>query len=311
MNKKKTVLSDYFYDWMETYKKPLVSQATYVKYKNTHAQIIKYFGDVSIGELTASIYQRTINNYSQTHAKLTVSCFHKQIHACILDAVDESLIVIDPTRKAIITGRKKESNKSRYLNYTEWKLLVNKTYNSENIMDQIIYLAAVTGMRYAEVLGLTWDNIDFVNRKIEVTKTWDYKYHKGFIDTKNKSSRRKIDVDSHTLDMLKTIKAISQIDSPYNLVFYYTQGKELYSANINKHLSALCTSLKLKEISFHSLRHTQASILLYLGLSILTVSKRLGHSNVTTTQEVYIHIIKEMQEKESESIVHAIDSAFL
>ena len=123
-------LEQYFKTWMNTYKEPVVAQATYMKYLNTLKQIRKYFGEISISKITATTYQQALNKYSKTHSKLTVSCFHKQIHACLLDAVDEQIIEIDPARKAIIFGRRYEKTKVKCLNYEEWKVLLTATYNT-------------------------------------------------------------------------------------------------------------------------------------------------------------------------------------
>jgi Site-specific recombinase XerD len=305
-------IEQYFKTWIETYKEPVVAQATYIKYLNTLKQIRKYFGEIPISQITATTYQQTLNEYSKTHSKLTVSCFHKQIRACLLDAVDEQIIEIDPTRKAIIFGRKHEKEKVKCLDYDEWKALVTATYNTGNIRGQIIYLSAVTGLRYAEVLGLTWDNVDFQNNKLTVNKTWDYKYHKGFIATKNESSKRQIDIDNNTIAMLSRLFMQRDVaeKSTNNLIFYYTEGKQLYSANTNRYLSQLCDAIGIRRISFHSLRHTHASVLLYQGVSLMAVSRRLGHSNTATTQNIYIHIIKEMENKEKSLIMQVVSGAF-
>ena len=305
-------LEQYFKTWIETYKEPVVAQATHTKYLNTLKQISIYFGKIPVNQISATIYQQTLNEYSKTHSKLTVSCFHKQIHACLLDAIDEQIIRIDPARKAIVAGRPHEKKKEKCLDYDEWKALVSATFNTGNIRDQIIYLSAVTGLRYAEVLGLTWDNVDFRNNKLTVNKTWDYKYHKGFIATKNESSKRQIDIDDNTIAMLSRL-LVQRVDAEENvndLVFFYTEGKQLYSANTNRYLAQLCETIGIRTISFHSLRHTHASILLYQGVSLTAVSRRLGHSNTATTQNIYIHIIKEMESKEKSLIMQVMGGAF-
>ena len=310
--KNELTLEHYFKTWVETYKEPVVAKATYVKYLNTLKQIKKYFGEMPLNQLTATIYQQILNEYSKTHSKLTVSCFHKQIHACILDAVDEQIIKKDPTRKAIITGRYVEKEKVKCLDYDEWKILVTATYNTDNIREQIIYISAVTGLRYAEVLGLTWDNVDFHNNKMTVNKTWDYKYHSGFIPTKNESSKRHIDIDDNTVAMLSRL-FVQRVNDDVNLnclIFQYPEGKQLYSANTNRYLSQLCVNLGIRNISFHSLRHTHASILLYQGVSLMAVSRRLGHSNTATTQNIYIHIIKEMENREKSLILQVLGNVF-
>ena len=310
--KKSIVFRQYFEVWIETYKKPTVAPSTYAKYENSLAHIEKHFGDVQLHQITPVSYQNAINEYAKTHSKLTVSCFHKQMHACLLDAVDERQIKTDPSRKAIISGRAAEKEKAKYLDYDEWKKLVLATYDTDNIREQIIYLSAVTGLRYAEVLGLTWDNVDFQQGKLTVSKTWDYKYHKGFIATKNTGSIRKIDIDNKTIAMLRrlSLRNKSSDVNRNNLVFHYQEGKQLYSANTNRFLLHLCEKLGIRKISFHSLRHTHASVLLYLGVSLISVSKRLGHSNTATTQNIYLHIIKEMENKERETILGILGDAF-
>ncbi|MDR2572430.1 MAG: site-specific integrase [Oscillospiraceae bacterium] len=310
--KKDIMLDQYFKTWIETYKMPVVAHATYVKYLNTLKQIKRYFGETPLSHLTATSYQQALNEYSITHSKLTVSCFHKQIHACLLDAIDEQIIKIDPARKAIIFGRTLEKEKVKCLDYDEWKTLVTITYNSRNIRGQIVYLSAVTGLRYAEVLGLTWDNVDFQNNKLTINKTWDYKYHKGFIATKNESSKRQIDIDDNTVAMLSRlfVQRTNDGEITSTQIFRYSEGKQLYSANINRFLSQLCENIGIRKISFHSLRHTHASVLLYQGISLMAVSRRLGHSNTATTQNIYIHIIKEMENKEKSKIMQVLGGVF-
>ena len=305
-------LCGYFKTWIETYKEPIVATATYAKYLNTLRQIGKYFGEILLSQITATSYQQVLNEYSKTHSKRTVSCFHRQIHACLLDAVDEKIIKVDPTRKAIISGRPVKREKIKCLDYEEWRSLIAATYNSSNIREQIIYLSAVTGLRYAEVLGLTLDNIDFINNTLTVDKTWDYKYHRGFISTKNEGSKRQIDIDNNTTAMLSRlfVQCAECEENTDNLIFRYTEGKQLYSANTNRFLSQLCESIGIRNISFHSLRHTHASVLLYQGISLMAVSRRLGHSNTATTQNIYIHIIKEMENKEKTLILQVMSGAF-
>jgi integrase len=305
-------LDGYFKTWIETYKEPVIAQATYVKYLNTLKQIKRYFGVIPINQISATMYQQALNEYAKTHSKLTVACFHKQIRACLLDAVDERIIEIDPARKAIFSGRVHERGKVKCLDYDEWKALIAATYNKDNVKDQIIYLSAVTGLRYAEVLGLTWDNVDFRGNKLTVNKTWDYKYHKGFIATKTEGSKRQIDIDDNTVEMFSRLYGVrvADVENPHNLIFRYTEGKQLYCANTNRYLAQLCEDIGIRQISFHSLRHTHASILLYQGVSLMAVSKRLGHSNTTITQNVYIHIIKEMESREKSLILKILGGAF-
>lgn len=303
-------LADYFYQWMETFKKPAISPVTYVKYQNTHSHIQKYFGNVQLNDLTRHSYQRTINAFARTHAKRTTAGFHKQIRASILDALEENILTSDFTRKAIITGREKKSGKVMFHSYSEWQILIQHTgENTSNSYNFIIFISAMTGLRYAEVLGLTLSDINFKNKTISINKTWDYKYHTGFKRTKNASSIRVIDVDTKTLKVIKEVIRSRKFKNSSDKICVDHNDKLPVSATINRYLEKLCNNLNISLISFHGLRHTHASILIFKDVNILSVSKRLGHKDVTTTQSVYLHVIKEMEERETKLIMKIMTSA--
>ncbi|MEE5988976.1 tyrosine-type recombinase/integrase [Ligilactobacillus equi] len=297
-------LVQYFENWISIYKKDIVTNITYIKYTNALNHIRQLFGNIKLNELTKGIYQEKLNIFAQTHSKRTVSGFHKQIRACLLDALDEKIIASDPTRKAIITGRDFHPAQ-KALNYADW-LKLTDSLSTTIPQDMMIYLAAVTGMRYGEVVGLTLNHIDTNNNQLTISRTWDYKYGTGFKKTKNESSVRTINVTPKIIEKLQTYCThfeIEDADTPIFLV----KNKALASSQINNYLTEKLLELKLPRITFHGLRHTHASVLLYKGVSVLSVSKRLGHSNITTTQSTYLHIIKELENQDQEQILSIID----
>ena len=83
----------------------------------------------------------------------------------------------------------------------------------------------------------------------------------------------------------------------------------MVSAEINQVLTNKLYALGLPRVTFHGLRHTHASVLLYQGVSVLSVSKRLGHSSITTTQSTYLHIIKELEAKDTDKILAILENA--
>lgn len=308
MNRKIT-LAAYFKEWMETFKKPAISPVTYIKYENTHKHILTYFCATNLDQLDRQTYQQALNQFAKTHAKRTTAGFHKQIRAAVLDILEEGTINTDFTRKAIVTGREKKKAKAMFHSYSDWQKLIH--YTSSHSTDShafIVYLSAMTGLRYAEVLGLTVADIHFKNKLISVNKTWDYKYHTGFKTTKNACSVRTVDVDKSTLSVIRQV--IRQRHFKGNdRICSDIQGKLPVSATINRYLENLCYQLNIPPISFHGLRHTHASILLFKGVNILSVSRRLGHKDVTTTQSVYLHVIKEMEERETKLIMKIMNTA--
>ena len=295
----------YFSAWIKRYKQNSVTNITYLKYKNSAKHIKRLFGTTRLTDLTQDVYQDVLNQFAKTHSKRTVSGFHKQIRACLLDALDDKIIVTDPTRKAIITGREYTPAK-KYLNYDEWRKLITNL-DTQNVKEMMIYLAAVTGMRYGEIAGLTKSRINFDTNTITVDRTWDYKYSTGFKKTKNTASIRKIPLDSTSIHKLLTY--IQQLNISDETPIFMESNKLAVSAQINNLLTEKLKELHLPRITFHGLRHTHASILLYKGVSVLSVSKRLGHSNITTTQSTYLHIIKELEAKDQNQILNILAEA--
>ncbi|MDN2451502.1 tyrosine-type recombinase/integrase [Leuconostoc sp. UCMA20149] len=295
----KQLFSDYFEHWINLYKKPTVSKITFIKYQNTLQHAKQLFKGIRLSDLSRTVYQQKINKLSETHSIRTVHTFHKQLKSALLDAFDEKIISIDPTRKTVINGTPPHKQRMT-LDYKETKLLV-KHLDLNMLEDLVIYVAIVTGMRFAEILGLTPADIDTQNNIISITKTWDYKFNSGFKPTKTKSSQRDIVVDSETIKAIQKFVSHHKIPET-NPIFVYN-SHSIVSAEINKILSSKLNGLGIARIPFHGLRHTHASILLYSGVNLLSVSKRLGHSNVTTTQQTYLHIIKEMEEQDDNKII--------
>ena len=82
--------------------------------------------------------------------------------------------------------------------------------------------------------------------------------------------------------------------------------ENIYNSTANDTLSRRCKEAGVPEITIHGLRHTHASLLLFAGVSIASVAKRLGHSNMTTTQKVYLHIIQELENKDVDLVMRSL-----
>lgn len=80
--------------------------------------------------------------------------------------------------------------------------------------------------------------------------------------------------------------------------------RRVFNSTVNTRLKVLCERAQVPVVSVHGLRHTHASLLLFAGVTIATVARRLGHSSMTTTQETYLHIIRELEAQDSEKIMH-------
>lgn len=287
----------YFESWVNAYKAGTVADVTLAKYRMTYMRLKELAPALDLETVGRREYQKLINDYGLTHERQTVMDFHRQLKACLLDAYDEKLIERDPTRKVVLRGKMPAEKKMKYLNRDELeKLLSALPLRTDRVgFDWLILLLAKTGLRFAEGLALTPGDFDFASQKIRVNKTWNYKSHTGgFAPTKNQSSVREIAIDSGLADQFEQLLKDFPADEP----FFFDKADRVFNSTLNDHLERYCREAGVPVISAHCLRHTHASVLLAAGVSIPSVSKRLGHSNVTTTQDTYIHIIRELEEKD-------------
>ena len=262
---------DYYKQWITVYKEGAIRPVTMNKYNMAHQWLEKLIPNLTLAELDRFAYQKLLNDYALSHERQTTMDFHHHLKCAILDAVDEGLITRDPTRKAIIKGKTPRKKKPKYLNqYELHKLLDDLDLSSEVNLDWLILLIAKTGMRFSEALALTPKDFDLSRQMLSVSKTWDYKNHTGFLPTKNKSSVRKIPLDWQTvMQFAELVKRLPE-DEPI-----FVNGR-IYNSTINSILARHCKEVDIPVISIHGLRHTHASLLLFAGVSIASVARRLG-----------------------------------
>ena len=295
------IFCNYYAKWIDVYKNGAVRKVTMDKYLMTHRWLVRLVPDLRTEELDRIQYQQLLNEYAEYHEKQTVMDFHHQLKGAILDAVDEGLIERDPTRKAIIKGKSPRVKKIKYLNQFQLQILISSLELKEKInWDYFILLIAKTGMRFSEALALTPGDFDLRHQSVSISKTWDYKGNGGFLPTKNRSSVRKIQIDWQTvIQFSELIKGLPQ-DKPI-----FVDGK-VYNSTVNDKVVRLCKQCKIPVISIHGLRHTHASLLLFTGVSIASVARRLGHSSINTTQKTYLHIIQELENKDVDLVMRLL-----
>ena len=246
-------------------------------------------------------YQQLLNDYAKDHERQTTMDFHHHLKAAILDAVDEGLIERDPTRKVIIKGKTPGEKKKKYLNQFELHaLLKDLDLSSEINYDWLILLIAKTGVRFSEAVALTPSDFDFAHQTLSISKTWNYKDGGGFQPTKNKSSVRKIQIDWMIVSQFSSLTK----DLPPNEPIFIKN--KIFNSTINSILARHCKKLSIPVITIHGLRHTHASLLLFGGVSIASVAKRLGHSSMNTTEKTYLHIIRELENKDVDLVMRSL-----
>ncbi|SES20909.1 Phage integrase family protein [Butyrivibrio fibrisolvens] len=295
---------DYYKQWISVYKEGAIRTVTMKKYDMAYQWLVKLIPELAIGNMDRIAYQKLLNDYAAEHERQTTMDFHHHLKCAILDAVDEGLIPRDPTRKAIIKGKQPRDKKPKFLNQYELHKLLDDLNLSQDInMDWLILLIAKTGMRFSEALALTPKDFDLSRQVLSVSKTWDYKGNGGFALTKNQSSVRKIPLDWQTIIQFAGLIKDLPEDKPI-----FVGNKKIYNSTVNDLLARHCKRAGIPIISVHGLRHTHASLLLFAGVSVASVARRLGHSNISTTQKTYIHIIQELESKDIDIIMRSLSN---
>ena len=292
---------DYYRQWISVYKEGAVRKVTLKKYLLAHAWLEKLMPDLEMERLDRMAYQRLLNAYAEHHERQTVMDFHHQLKGAILDAVDDGLMDRDPTRKAIVKGKAPREKKQKFLNQFELhKLLSSLQLTPQLSWDWMILLIAKTGLRFSEALAVTPKDFDFAHQQLSIDKTWDYKEGTGFLPTKNRSSVRKVAIDWQLIVQFSELVKGLPDDQPI-----FVKGR-IYNSTLNGILARRCLQAEVPVISVHGLRHTHASLLLFAGVSIASVARRLGHSSMNTTQKIYLHIIQELENRDVDLVMRSL-----
>lgn len=164
----------------------------------------------------------------------------------------------------------------------------------------IVVTAVLTGMRIGEILALRWNRLDFLRGNIEISET----YSDGMFGTpKTRSSRRVIPMSSALREVIESHRARCKRTNAQDLVFSTTLGTPLSPKNLyNRVLAPACDSIGLPRVSWHSFRHGNATLLGEFGESVKTAQSILGHSDIETTLNIYIHAIPDSQRRAVERV---------
>ena len=174
---------------------------------------------------------------------------------------------------------------------------------SDHELYALYFLASATGMRRGELAGLTWRNVDLDSARVTVNRqvvSVDYKLIVD--DLKTETSRRTIDLDDHTVAVLRRHRRL-QLEAQMasgrrdedGFVFAKADGSPVHPDLISQTFERTVAKLDVPRIRLHDLRHTHATILLQQNVHPKVVSERLGHSSIAFTMTVYQHVMPGMQ----------------
>ena len=234
----------------------------------------------------------------------TVIHYHALLRRAFQQAFKDEMIDANPFDRV---GRPRK-NKFHGENYSEEELLTLLQLARGDVIYPAILLAGAMGLRRSEALGVRWSRIDWETKTVLLdTKIVEYlengkKQVEAVEEMKNKSSRRTLPLPDPVVEMLQVQKEQQGV---YRKLFkgsYCTQyldfvcvnqlGELLRPSYVTDHFRELLEKYGLRHIRFHDLRHTFASLLISKDVPLINVSNFLGHSDLSTTANIYAHLDK-------------------
>ena len=300
------------YDYLVSYLKrvePELQKNTIVSYRSmTNGKIRRYFQrrpQLTVGNLKPQDIQDFYQSlFADGVVANTVIHYHALLRRAFQQAFKEERIGANPFDRV---GRPKK-NKFHGENYTQEELLTLLHLARGDVIYPAILLAGAMGLRRSEALGVRWSRIDWEKRTVLLdTKIVEYRENgkkkvEPVEEMKNKSSRRTLPLPDPVVEMLQVQKEHREV---YRKMFqgsYNTQyldyvcvnqlGELLRPSYVTDHFRELLEKYGLRHIRFHDLRHTFASLLINQDVPLINVSNFLGHSDLSTTANIYAHLDK-------------------
>ena len=230
----------------------------------------------------------------------TIRYLHHILRTMFTCAVQWQIVSSNPCER--VKPPKQNKTQAVYLDEEDLERLFTCLESAEPVYRTLITLYVSTGMRRGEALGLTWKDVNFEKSLIDINKAMVYVHNDGVkLDTpKNESSQRVIKVSPSVMVMLREWKheqesyrsMYGDLWEETGFVFTNKLGKPFHPDSISSWFGRFIKENSLPPIHLHSLRHTNASLMIANGVDMETVSKRLGHADAQTTIKIYTHQIR-------------------
>lgn len=246
-------------------------------------------------------------------ANKTVIEYHRFISAVLAQAEKEMIVEYNAAAKA--TPPKLDTPEADSFQLDEVEQIRDCLEHEPLKWKVATHLFLISGCRRGEIAGLKWDRVDWENSQIKIDHALLSSNKGGVYEDSTKTSTvRYIKLPEETMQLLKEyrtwytqqrlINGDRWINSGY--VFIQDDGKPMHPDSLTGWLAKFSKKYNLPHIHPHKFRHTMASLLYFNGMDSVAISKRLGHAKVSTTTDIYSHIIKQADERASECIADAI-----
>ena len=312
--------TDFVEIWKRDYGSKELAPSTYKRYLGIlESRIIPFFGHFRVDKIKPTdimqfydllskdtqIVRRKDNNGKKTGKPLspkTILEHHRLLRAMLQKAVYWQMIVSNPAER--VQAPKTKKPKRKYYDDEQSKALISGLM--ELTEEQFKYKVAIiltifTGVRLGELMGLEWDDINFREGIVSINRSSQYLADKGVFTKvpKTESSIRDVAIPDFVVSLLEEYKCwydeqkyqYGELWYDSNRLFVQADGKPMHPSTISKWFEKFVAQIGLPVINFHGLRHTNATLLIAQNIDVSVVAARLGHAQITTTLNFYVHPI--------------------
>lgn len=294
-----------------------IKHSTIFRYRELTKRIFPSIGHIKICDLRAdhlnALYTELMkpglnNRTGGSLSPSTVRKYHNLISTVLEQAVKEGLVsfnVADRTMKP-----KAEKPDVKYFQPDEVAKIRDALEREPIKWRTLVHMLLITGARRGEILGLKWESVDFSRNQIHICNSVSYRPDVGIRveSPKTETSVRFVSLPAETMQLLRQYRAwqsserlrLGEYYQDQGLVFSQDNGQPMHPDSVNKWLNKFSARHNLPHINPHAFRHSMASLLYFNGVDSVSISKRLGHAQVSTTSNIYAHVIEQADQRNAD-----------
>ena len=308
--------------WMEQHCKKQLAPKSIAENEKLLKRVVAALGHIRMDKIKPVHIQQFYDNLAEngvnekTGGQLsnsTIMHYHRLLSSMFNRAVLWGIIPASPLK---VQPPKIEQKEAAHLDEDQAAALLEALEEEPIQYKTMVHLLLFTGLRKGELMGLEWQDIDFDRGLMQIVRASQYIPKAGIItkEPKNKKSQRTIKVSPSLLETLRAYRVwqaeqrllIGDHWKDCGRLFTTWEGKPMHPDTLPRWFDKFLKRHGLPDINIHGLRHTCASLMIAANVDLRTVSKRLGHAQVSTTGNIYAHQIQSADEAAADAIELAL-----